>query len=217
MVLVSHIYKFIYLKNHKVAGTSVESFFGQFCIDPAKKKTYSFEEEQNEQITPYGILGSRMKVKNTKWYNHKNAKEIKRDLGNEKFNEYFKFCIVRNPYDLMVSFYFFCKSKNDAKSQGDFKTFCKKCIPTNISNVDRIFIDNVPICQYYIRYENLINDILSVLEKLGIKDFDLNDLPKHKANLNPHDKPYQAYYDEESKEIVKRLFKKEIDMFNYEF
>ena len=62
-----------------------------------------------------------------------------------------------------------------------------------------------------------MNDILSVLEKLGIKDFDLNDLPKHKANLNPHDKPYQAYYDEETKEIVKRLFKKEIDMFNYEF
>ena len=211
MVLVSHVYKFIYLKNHKVAGTSVESFFGQFCIDPANKKTYSFAEEQNEQITPYGILGSRMKGKNTVWYNHKNAKEIKRDLGNEKFNDYFKFCIVRNPYDLMVSFYFFCKS------QDDFKTFCKKSNHINVTNVYRIFLDNKPVCQYYIRYENLMNDILSVLEKLGIKDFDLNDLPKHKANINTHDKPYQAYYDEETKEIVKRLFKKEIDMFNYEF
>ena len=30
MVLISHKYKFIYIKNVKVAGTSVESFFGQF-------------------------------------------------------------------------------------------------------------------------------------------------------------------------------------------
>jgi hypothetical protein len=217
MVLVSHLYKFIFLKNYKVAGTSVESFFGQFCIDPAEKKTYSFKEAQNEQITPYGILGSRLNVKNTKWYNHKTAKEIKTDLGDAKFNDYFKFCIVRNPYDLMVSYYFFCKSKNDSKSQGDFKTFCKKCIHINITNVDRIFIDNRPICHYYIRYENLINDILIVLEKLCIKDFDLNDLPKHKANINPHDKPYKEYYDSETKEIVEKLFKKEIDMFNYEF
>ena len=29
MVLVSHKYKFIYIKNVKVAGTSVESFFGK--------------------------------------------------------------------------------------------------------------------------------------------------------------------------------------------
>ena len=36
MVLISHKYNFIYIKNIKVAGkvSSVEYFFGKYCIDP---------------------------------------------------------------------------------------------------------------------------------------------------------------------------------------
>jgi hypothetical protein len=210
MVLVSHIYKFIYLKNYKVAGSSVESFFGQFCIDPAKQKTYSFEDKQLEQISPFGILGSRMCNKYTLWSNHKSAKAIKNDLGNQLFNNYFKFCVVRNPYDLMVSSYFWSKSKDD------FKTYCKNYVYAANPNLDRMFIDDIAICQFYIRYENLIPDILSVLNILGIKNFDIKDLPKHKSTSNPHDKPYQDYYDAETKQIVKQLFKKEIEMFDYD-
>ena len=57
MVLVSHKYKFIYIKNVKVAGTSVESFFGKYCIDP--EKDYSYNDCINEHIDEFGILGSR--------------------------------------------------------------------------------------------------------------------------------------------------------------
>lgn len=30
MVLISHKYKFIYIKNRKVAGSSIQSFFGKY-------------------------------------------------------------------------------------------------------------------------------------------------------------------------------------------
>lgn len=33
MVLISHKYKFIYIKNYKVGGTSCEVFFQQFCVN----------------------------------------------------------------------------------------------------------------------------------------------------------------------------------------
>jgi hypothetical protein len=215
MVLVSHIYKFIYLKNYKVAGSSVESFFGQFCINKKNKKNYSFQDKQDERITQWGILGSRGTGKVTIWNNHKSAKSIKNDLGDELFHSYFKFCVVRNPYDLMVSSYFFEKTKN--KFDYDFKSYCKTFKTPPNPNVERMFIDDVEVCQYYIRYENLKNDIIFVLDKLGITDYDMNDLPNHKSNYNPRDRCYKSYYDNETKEIVERLFKLEIEMFGYEF
>ncbi len=35
-MFVSYKYKFIYVKNGKVAGILVESLFGKYCIDPKK-------------------------------------------------------------------------------------------------------------------------------------------------------------------------------------
>jgi len=212
MVLVSHIYKFIYFKNHKVAGSSVESFFGQYCIDPLKKESYNFQDVQDEQISEYGIIGNRLNGKVTIWNNHKGAEEIKRDLGSETFNNYFKFCVVRNPYDLVVSSFFWKQHISGLKC--DFKTYCRNYKILN-GNTSVMFIDNTPICQYYIRYENLKDDIITVLKMLDIRDYDISQLPKHKSGINPKDKPFKEYYDKETKEIVKTIFKKEIDLFNY--
>jgi hypothetical protein len=212
MVLISHIYKFIYLKNYKVAGSSVESFFGQYCIDPNEIPNYKFKDETDEYISSYGIIGNRI-INNTKtkiWYNHINAIDIKQNIGDSVFNEYFKFCVVRNPYDVVVSSFFFEKSKKD------FKTYCKEYAYSDV-NLNRLFIDNIPVCQYYIRYENLIPDILTILKKLGISNFNINDLPNHKNKMRPTDKSYKEYYDDEIKEIVYKLFKTEIDMFGYKF
>ena len=212
MVLVSHIYKFIYLKNHKVAGSSVEAFFGQFCVSPREKKTWSFEDKREEQITPCGIIGSRLVDINKTWYNHKPAREVKDELGELIFDRYFKFCVVRNPYEAVVSSYYWYKPNTD------FKTYCNNCDHNIIDtdNVGRMLIDGKEVCQYYIRYENLIEDIKTVLNKLEITDYNINDLPKHKSGRKP-EKSYREYYDEESKAAIYNKFKKEFEMFNYEF
>ena len=57
MVLVSHLYRFIYLKNKKVAGTSVESFFGKYCIN--QNDPYYYTEQTDEQVSIFGIIGKR--------------------------------------------------------------------------------------------------------------------------------------------------------------
>ena len=61
MVLVSHKYKFIYIKNRKVAGSSVESFFRRFCIDP--KKEYNYNDDISEHVDEFGIIGSKGREK----------------------------------------------------------------------------------------------------------------------------------------------------------
>jgi hypothetical protein len=59
--------------------------------------------------------------------------------------------------------------------------------------------------------------MLVVLDKLGIKDFDLNNLPSYYSYFRKDKRNYRDYYDDETKEIVTSLFKKEIDLFKYEF
>jgi len=208
MVLVSHKYKFIYIKNGKVAGTSVESFFGQFCINPEKK--YDFSHSISQSIDDYGIIGSRESGvgNNDIWIGHKNAISIKNDLGNDKFNKYFKFCVIRNPYDVMVSLYFFYKLTEP------FKDFAKRTI---MNNLERCTINGKIECDYFIRYENLLEDIVNVCKILKIDKYDINDMPKHKTNIRVKDVHYRDYYDEETRIIVYENHKKIFELFEYKF
>ena len=208
MVLISHKYKFIYIKNEKVAGSSVESFFGKFCINP--KKEYKFDDSIKQSIDTFGIVGSRAKgiEKNDLWKNHINALTIKRQIGDDKFNTYFKFAIIRNPYDVMVSSYFF------QKPELSFKEYAKKRI---INNLDRCMINGKNVCDYYIKYENLLEDIVNVCKILNIDNYDINDLPSHKSNLREKGIHYRNYYDEETRIKVYENHKQIFEEFGYEF
>jgi len=207
MVLVSHKYKFIYIKNKKVAGSSVESFFGKYCLNPNLK--YHYNDKIDEHNDEYGIIGSRRGGNATIWVNHKPAKEIKKELGDKMFNEYTKFCVIRNPYDKMVSKYFFRGAKTT------FKEFIKN---HTSSNINHYFIDKKSVCNYYIRYENLEKDIIELCKILGIENYNITELPNFKStqrkNKNKH---YSKYYDDETKSIVDKVCSKEFELFGYKF
>ena len=205
MVLVSHKYKFIYIKNAKVAGSSVESFFGKYCIDP--KKDYSYKDAIKEHIDEFGIIGSRGNNLNNKWKNHLPSTKIKSFLGEKIFNEYLKFCVIRNPYDKMVSLYYFNSEKIS------FKEFVKKysCYNLNIHS-----INGKSVCDYFIRYEYLEEDIKTLCKKLKIDSYDLSLLPKHKSTKRKNKKHWSKYYDEETKKIVYNKHKSEFELFNYD-
>ena len=204
MVLVSHKYKFIYIKNVKVAGTSVESFFGKYCIDP--EKDYTYNDGINEHIDEFGILGSRGNNLNNKWRNHINATKIKSFLGEKTFNEYLKFCVIRNPYDKMVSLYFFRKSKLS------FKEFVKQ---TRCNNLNKHSINGKSVCNYFIRFEHIEEDIKTLCKKLKIDSYDISLLPQHKSGIRKSKKHWSEYYDDETKKIVYNKHKKEFELLGY--
>ena len=201
MVLVSHIYKFIYVKNGKVGGTSTEGFFEKYCSNP--NTDYKLTQVVDEKVSEYGIIGARLQGKYKKY------------LEPDVFNSYFKFCVVRNPYDKMVSLFHFEGNKVDYNIINKFKNFCKK----HTTNTTYIYsIDGTPACDYYIKYENLNEDIKSVCDILGITDFNLDtDLPKFNSTQRRVKIPYKHYYDEETKKIVYEKHKEEIEFFGYKF
>ena len=226
MVLVSHKYKFIYIKNKKVAGSSVESFFGQFCLDPKKK--YTFDDKVDEDSDMYGIISSRRQggtgIK-LNWRPHMNAMDIKKKLGIDKFNNYLKFCVVRNPYEKLVSAYWWKISKYAEKgiqynpSIEDFRNKLRKGKFLGVNNLKNMHSLNgkKSVCNFFIRYENLEEDIVKLLSILNIKKYDLSKLPNHKSNPKKINVHYSKYFGEKEREIVEKEFRNELDLFDYSF
>ena len=109
-MLISHKYKFIYTKTKKCASTTVAAFFTPYCtINKNLEQTDSI----NEHHDSHGIIGRRVKGKYStphKFDVNTNALQIKKYLGEDKFNEYFKFTVIRNPFDRFVSIYSFAKN-----------------------------------------------------------------------------------------------------------
>jgi hypothetical protein len=214
MVLVSHRYKFIYVKNMKSAGTSVECFFEKYCSDPSISLNIR-ENKKTCEITPYGIIGTRSFLNDSStWYNHMDCTTIKSRIGDEIFNEYLKFCVVRNPYDKVVSSYNFFKKLGELEGV-EFEEYCAR--PLKI--LKNLYTINGKVeCDYFIRYEHLKFDIIELCGKLGIQNININELPTYKSQFRDHSISYRDYYkNERIKKLIYEKFKDEFELFNYTF
>ena len=156
---------------------------------------------------------------------HKTALEKIAQLGQKKWDNCYTFAVVRNPWDKVVSHYHYRVQTNQtglAKTKIDFKQWVKLCYeqqhPTYydkpkmfqpqtdwISDQQGKILVN-QIC----RFETLNEDFLTLCKAIG------------KSAKLPHIKisdrgKYTDYYDDETAEIVRKWFKKDIDLFGYKF
>src|SRR5438034_9985645 len=98
-MLVSHRKQFIYTKTIKTGGTSVEAYFEPYCFPD---REYEFLHARPQYASETGIVGFRGLKRpddGIEWYNHMPAAEIKARLGEDVWNRYVKFCVVRDPFD----------------------------------------------------------------------------------------------------------------------
>ena len=153
---------------------------------------------------------------------------------NAKYNNYFKFSFVRNPYDKIVSEYkwftnteheYPVKRVKDFYKGVDFKTFLKIFTnwPKSKSNhnpnkgdyyhgLDYMHILQ-PINQmsYIGRFENLQEDFNIICNRIGITQ---QQLPHKYKTIHKH---YTEYYDDETRQIVAERYAKDIEYFGYKF
>ena len=81
-----------------------------------------------------------------------------------------------------------------------------------INQLDLITDPNgVLYVDYIIEYENLNEEFNNMLTYMNIKPIELSII-----NNSSH-KSYKEYYNEETRDFVYNLFKKDIDYFNYKF
>ena len=77
-------------------------------------------------------------------------------------------------------------------------------------------INGKSVCDYFIRYEYLEEDIKTLCKKLKIYSCDISLLPKHKSGIRKSKKHWSEYYDDETKKIVYNKHKKEFELFGYD-
>ena len=197
--MISHQHKFIFVHIPKCGGTSIENFFG---IDSGKfcKQT---------------LCGF---YKNYGWLQHCTLAEMETDF-NIDINKFYCFTFVRNPWDRMVSSYFYdlnrIKDKkltffNYVKNRPEINKYHKQCHERAQYNYI-INQSNQPSMNYIGKLENLQQDFNIVCDKIGIPQ---QQLPH--ANKTDH-KHYTEYYDDETREIVAEKYAKDIEYFGYKF
>ncbi len=145
-------------------------------------------------------------------------------------NSYFKFTIVRNPWDRLVSAYFFLKKggfrekdrdwfNDELSSFTDFDDFVKSWVnKQNIWKEDHFrpqyhyMLDKrrkIPL-DFVGFLENLNDDFTYITKKIGIT------CCLHTSNKSKH-KNYQDYYNDETKEIIREVYSEDIKMLGYNF
>ena len=148
---------------------------------------------------------------------HVYATKMKDAQYSDYWNDYFKFSFVRNPWDKMVSQYYFNHTKW-VKPDTSFSQYIKKMgAGIKITAYEYLHLpylqdkDKTVLVDFIGRFESLQEDFNAVCDKIETPRLNL----RH-VNKSNH-KHYTEYYDDETREIVADKFKEDIDHFGYKF
>lgn len=158
---------------------------------------------------------------------HLTAKQTQDLVGKRIWKKYFTFTFERNPWDRMISYYFWINHHFRTRRKSELPSF-KKFIEAmykndggllkenhlaGYSNLPYYTIDGEIAVDYVGKYENLTADLQFVYNHIGIP-FD-GWLPYDKKGIRPEKTTPEEMYDGESIQQMKRIFSKEISLFGY--
>jgi hypothetical protein len=199
-VIISHTRKFIFIKTMKTAGTSLELALSEHCADPDVLSPLGAPMDEKLREGRAGISSINYRYSLDEWLKldrkqkllavfidyhrskfteHMAAAKVRAAVGEEIWNSYYKFTIVRHPYDRFVSRYFHDMHymyTNPNKRNREEMTWGINSPDTFIryksdrvnenwrlySDNDKILVDKV------VRYENMKEDLAEVSESIGI-------------------------------------------------
>jgi len=207
-LLISDEHKFIFIHIPKTAGSSIRSALSEFALErnnsQLSRLLRRFNLPKNHHNYRFGL--------------HNDLRKAQEKIPAELFSQYRKVAFVRNPWDQLASNYrykvFGSSDKKSELSNIDFESFIQKEAKRhNRLQHDYLIDRNRKLqCDFLGRFENLAEDYNKLRDFLGI---DLVELPSKNISLKKGS--YQDYYNDETKEFVAQHWKKDIDVFGYEF
>ena len=208
-MLISDSHQFIFLRMRKVASTSMKLALLPVCLP-----------------RPAGRLAHLKSRAHLEWDYHKyvfrahdDIRAAQRRMPAERFESYFKFAFVRNPWNRLVSEYEFLLERPvhhrhaRVKKLGGFKEFIQMQIPRHDAYQLNLLCDREGklLMDFVGKLENLQEDWQTVCERIGLP---YEPLPRKNASQRGQ---MQDYYDDESRRLVARHWAREIEMFGYTF
>ena len=106
-MIVSHRHRLIFLKTRKTAGTSVEIALSRICgPEDTITRLTDEDEELRASLGGLGPQNFESPPLPEKAFNHMPARGVRLVVGPQTWRDYFRFAIERNPWDLVVSQYY---------------------------------------------------------------------------------------------------------------
>ncbi|MBL6729993.1 MAG: sulfotransferase family 2 domain-containing protein [Bacteroidia bacterium] len=232
-MIISHKHKFIFIKTRKTAGTSVEIALSEFCgpndvitpispKDEKKRAELEYRGAQNylKYYNEYNIkdwLRILIKLKKAKkFHNHMPALEVRNCISKDQWKEYYKFCFERNPFDKIISYYYWIyRNSKKKESLSDFVGGYRSRLLREKGGwgLYADLNDNILVDKVY-QFEHLGEAMEDIKEKLQIENIPNLVHTKNKSREKKH-KDYTEVLSQKDITIIKKVFKKEIELFNY--
>ena len=171
------------------------------------------------------VLGHNKGRDHLPWYVYYTANPI-------RFERYYKFAFVRNPWERVYSAYCYLRSGGNKQSDlklakilkqySTFNEFVVKGLGKGLFRNHLMFIpqsyfilgqNGVPVVNFLGRYERLQNDFEKICDRLEISS-NLPQLNKSPQQINDF---REAYSSTESIGIVEEIYKQDVKVFGYRF
>jgi hypothetical protein len=216
-MIISHRYKFIFMRTEKTAGSSLSTALTEALGEDVTATNLDRPGWAKYSPIHHGAL-KRHLPQYFGLHSHATAKQARRVLGDDIFNSYYKFAVERNPWDRQVSLYTHRQTKT-GRSTDNFDKDMRSFIYRNTEYVrlnnwaiyaigDKVVVDEL------IDYDNLDGGLSRLFERLKIKvNIKLPRLRSYKSD-RPH---YSTVYSDVTKKMVAKWYKKEIDYSGYHF
>lgn len=239
-MIISHSKKFIFLRTIKTASSSIEIFLSQFCDkDDILTELFKDEEKFKKKNNLIGKRNSNIKIlsfklkniinldfyKSKKLWVHDSLEKVLKSKIEKKIHDYFTFTFVRNPYDWIVSYFFWDININKRYKKISINKMSKKNLIILFNkflkneayfffNTNTEIISHYPKKIHIFRYENLPFELKKILIKLKIKKvrIPINKIYFKKSNIK---KDKKRIIDQNARKNILKYGKFFFDRFNY--
>jgi hypothetical protein len=213
-MILSHRHKFIFIKTNKTAGTSLEIALSAICgdndiITPISADDEKVRFELSQRGSQNYIIDDNIQFKA-----HSTAAEIKESIAPEIWNSYFKFCFERNPWDKVVSHYYWQKRH---KNYSSVLEYIKAGEFGNIKGLKHYSINGKVAVDKIYKYEEISDAMASITKQLHLAT--PIQMPDYKAK-SQYRKPgtsYAEFLTQKEAELIGVFFAKEIKLLDYKF
>jgi len=149
-----------------------------------------------------------------RYWNHMSAEQIRARIGPETWDSYFKFTVERNPWDKVVSAYYWDRKQERSLP---FREFVLSGTPLE-SQFDRYAVSGRVAMDRILRYDRLYAGLTELSERLALPE-DVGETMKSMAAKGGYrpSREVQALYDEETRELVEICFAREIRLLGFTF
>jgi hypothetical protein len=218
MCSINHDLKTVFIHIHKTGGTYIsymlQKYYGFknyylrrpdhdiFCMN--KKKTTKYLNYENRI---HGVLNY---FKTSPFINKK------MNMTPQKWDTYYKFCFIRNPYDRIISGWYHVNKLNIPFS--NYLNLYNRCNDVEFMHVFMPQVRNIINekgkldINFIGQFENLEEDFQKVLKNIGVKDI-IHEVSK-KMNKREHD-PFYTYFSQEALNKVNLILKEDFKYLNF--